>query len=182
MISIYLIGLFTVGAILWLAIYIRNEKHGIADFGKVTLHLCGALNGTHSGQARFDVLEVSNTKVWVISMRNDWSKAFSFQLSLSSLGGDYLTQPVPGSYAIASGSYGSTSAFSASYSHIVNSNQLHVDAYNTLNKGGGVLIIEAADDSEVSGSFIFIAHRHDSSLASLSVIEVSGKFTAPKAV
>ena len=187
MISLYVIGLLSLAAILWLAVYARTRKRGTAGFGKITLQVSGAQSVSRTGKANFDVLELdkdvrSSARIWVISMRDEWSKRFNFQLSLSSLCDGGLTQPIPGSYAIAPGSYGSTRAFSASYSHIVDGDKLDVYEYSTLHKGGGVLIIETADDSEVSGSFIFIAHRHDSSLANLGVIEVSGKFTAPKVV
>ncbi|MEC3879220.1 hypothetical protein [Parapedobacter sp. 10938] len=167
----------------------RNEKYDTAAIGKVTLRVSGALNKTHNGHADFDVLELngdvlelSSAKVWVINMRDEWIKTFSFQLSLSTLGHGNITQPVPGSYPIGLGSHRGTPVFSASYSHIVNDDILHIDEYDTLHRGSGKLIIETANDRKVSGSFMFTAHGHDDSSISSAIIEISGEFTAGKAV
>lgn len=187
MISVYLIGLITVGAILWAATYVRNKKYRKADTGQVTLHVSGALQKTWDGYASFDLLELdkdvlSDARIWVISMHDEWSQKLNFQLSLSSLCNGGLTQPIPGSYAIASGSYGSTRAFSASYSHIVVGDNLDIYEYSTLHEGSGVLIIETVNDREIHGNFIFTAHRYENPLTKLDRVEVTGKFTARKPV
>lgn len=187
MIGVYLIGLVTVSAILWAATYVRNQKYRKADTGQVTLHVSGALQKTWDGHASFDLLELdkdvlSDARIWVISLHDEWSQKLNFQLSLSSLCDGSLTQPIPGSYAIAPGSYGSTPAFSASYSHIVDGDKLDIYKYSTLHEGSGVLIIETANDREIHGNFIFTAHRYENPLTKLDRVEVTGKFTARKPV
>jgi len=174
--------LFTIAALALINYSCSNDddNSGGPDIGDATITVSGDIQGQKSGMADFHHLTdlPGGMETWEISIHDYSPQTFSLQFMLASATSE-ITQPGVGTHEIGFAP-GSTSVFTAIYTHIPDGDFMNSTEYSTLWGGAGSLNITTSNENTVSGNFQFSATEVDDELNIVGTIEVSGEFTANK--
>lgn len=153
-----------------------SSNLGNEDFGEVTITLSGDLQGTRTGIADFNHLDLGNLHEWELSF-NDYSPN-TFDMSLILLGEDLPEVPSPGTYEIGFEPM-SSNVFLGSFYNFINEDYDNAIEYSTM-QSGGTLTIQTSNSERITGSFDFVAQSRDDYGNVLESVQISGTFSANK--